>query len=261
MTQKREEILLGAGSRGQAAGEPLRLSWALHSQDSMLVTCHLSPETYSVLLPCHLSETGVTVAPEAEPDARPATDPEGDYRDDNDLVEIQGKMSEFLYRHAQSLPEQGEKKGWRRNSDGLHVGPGDRLDIDRRWAPRTHLELPVRITWRDVDGHRHETQGLTRDFSKTGIYFTAPLEVDAETAMQLMVNLPEEIAAETGLEALYLTESVRKEEGIKGLTRLEVGMAARFLTVPRAMLSPQTVAKLVPRAAATAAYSKWTKWK
>ena len=261
MTRKREEILLGDGSQGEAASQPLRLSWALHSQDSMLVTCHLSPETYSVLLPCHLSETGVTVAPEAEPDARPATDPEGDYRDDEGRVGNQGKMSEFLYRHVQSLPERGEAKGWRRNSDGLHVGPGDRLDIDRRWAPRTHLELPVLITWRDVDGHRHETQGLTRDFSQTGIYFAAPLEVDAETAMDLRVNLPEEIAVQTGLEALYLTESVRKEEGIKIFASLGVGMAARFLTVPRAMLSPQTVAKLVPRAAATAAYLKWTKWK
>ena len=261
MTREWDERRLGDGSREQAAGQPLRLTWESHSQDSMPVTCHLSPETYSVLLPCHLSETGVTVAPEAEPAAADATDPNWDYGMEDDSVENQVTMSEFLFRQVHNLPERGQKKGSRGNSEGWRVGPENRLDIDRRWAPRTHLELPVRITWRDVDGHRHETQGLTRDFSKTGIYFTAPLEVDVETAMELRVNLPEEIAAATGLEALYLTESVRKEEGIKGLTSLGVGMAARFLTVPRGMVPPRTVAKFVPRAAAAAAYMKWTKWK
>jgi hypothetical protein len=104
---------------------------------------------------------------------------------------------------------------------------------------------------------------LTRDFSKNGIYFTAALEVDTENAMELRVNLPEEIAARTGLEALYLTRSVRREDldGSKGLTNSGVGMAARFLTVPRIVALPKTAGKFVPRAQAAAAYMRWTKWK
>ena len=55
-------------------------------------------------------------------------------------------------------------------------------------------------------------------------------------ALELKVNFPEDVAARTGLEGLYLTRSVRMEEidASVGSTDSAVGMAARFTPVHRA---------------------------
>ncbi len=179
-------------------------------------------------------------------------------------MEDLAKVADTLVSDAQYLPEQWENTVWGQNSRRKSTRTAREYgsEIDRRRAPRAHLELPIRITWRDVDGHRLETQGRTRDFSQNGIYFTAPLEVNAKNAMELRVNFPEEVAARTGVEALYLTKSVRKEDldGNAGLTTAGVGMAARFLLVPRVVDFAKTADKLAPRAQASAAYAKSTKW-
>lgn len=131
----------------------------------------------------------------------------------------------------------------------------DGLAEDRRRARRLRLELPVHIRWRDVGGRQLETQGLTRDLSKSGIYFTAPVEVNTQHAMELSVELPEEIMPGTDYAVRYLTESVRREklDGTKGLTSPAVGVAARFLNVPSIAGLPKTAATVAPTASAAAA--------
>jgi phosphoribosyl 1,2-cyclic phosphodiesterase len=111
----------------------------------------------------------------------------------------------------------------------------DGLGDDRRRERRLRLELPVHVRWRDNGGPQLETQGLTRDLSRSGIYFTAPAEVNTQQTMELGVQLPEEIMPGTGLEVRYLAKSVRTEKlsGFLSSTSTAVGVAARFLTVPR----------------------------
>ena len=129
------------------------------------------------------------------------------------------------------------------------------LNKDRRRAPRRHLELPMRVRWRDVGGLQHETPGLMRDLSKSGLYFTAPLEVNTASAMELSVKFPEEIVAGAGFEVLYLTEFVRREhlEGKNGFTGPTVGVAARIMTLPRVVGLSKTAGAIAPREQAAAA--------
>jgi phosphoribosyl 1,2-cyclic phosphodiesterase len=110
----------------------------------------------------------------------------------------------------------------------------DGLAEDRRRARRMRVELPVHIRWRDLGGRQVETQGLTRDVSEGGIYFTAPAEVNTQQAMDLGLKLPEEIMPATGLEVRYLATPIRKEKlnGILRSAGTEVGVAARFLNFP-----------------------------
>ena len=109
------------------------------------------------------------------------------------------------------------------------------LAEDHRRAPRLRLELPVHVRWRDMGGRQFEVQGMTRDLSKNGIYFTAPADVNTQQTMELALKLPEEIMPDTGLQVRYLTQSVRKEKlnGTNGFTSPAVGVAARFLTLQR----------------------------
>lgn len=262
MTGEWEDTDQDTEKRGRATDQPVQLHRVPQGQASIRVTCHLSPITPSPLYPCHLPKTAVTIAPRALAAARGANDPEPGSRDDDRFVWDLVEVVDLPVSDAEYMLEPREKKGWCHNSgrEGTRTAQEYRMDIDRRRAPRAHLELPIRITWRDASGHRLETQGLTRDVSETGIYFTAPLEVNTENVMELRVNFPEEVVARTGLEALYLTKTVRKEEldGSAGLTSSGVGMAARFLTVPRMVGLPKTAVKFVPRAEAAAAYAKWT---
>ena len=129
------------------------------------------------------------------------------------------------------------------------------LNKDRRRDPRRHLELPMRVRWRDVGGLQHETPGLMRDLSKSGLYFTAPLEVNTASAMELSVKFPEEIVAGAGFEVLYLTEFVRREhlEGKNGFTGPTVGVAARIMTASRVVGLSKTAGAIALRAEAAAA--------
>ncbi len=67
--------------------------------------------------------------------------------------------------------------------------------------------------------------------------------------------------AGTGLEVLYLTEFVRREnlDGTDGFTCPTVGLAARILTVSRMVGLPKTAVTVAPTASAAAAQATWTK--
>ena len=184
-----------------------------------------------------LPKTAVTAAPSAKGAVAYATDTEPCSRDQD--------------RSVRDLA-----KRMRTDLDGGAIRwANDGLAKDRRRARRLRLELPVHIRWRDVGGRQLETQGLTRDLSKSGIYFTAPVEVNTQHAMELSVELPEEIMPGTDYAVRYLTESVRREklDGTKGLTSPAVGVAARFLNVPSIAGLPKTAATVAPTASAAAA--------
>lgn len=107
------------------------------------------------------------------------------------------------------------------------------LAENRRRERRVRMEFPVHVKWREVSGCQFETEGMTRDLSKGGIYFTAPAEVNTQQPMQLGVELPEEITGRRGLQVRYLAESVRREKvnGTLGFPGTTLGVAARFLRV------------------------------
>jgi phosphoribosyl 1,2-cyclic phosphodiesterase len=108
------------------------------------------------------------------------------------------------------------------------------LAEDRRREHRVRIETPVHIRWRDNGGRQFETQGLTRDLSKSGIYFMAPADVNTQQTLELIVELPEQIIPVVGFEVRYVAKSVRRENlnGILGFAGTAVGVAARFLTAP-----------------------------
>jgi hypothetical protein len=54
-------------------------------------------------------------------------------------------------------------------SHPMQIGGSERR-VDRRY----HVELPLRVTWRDADGKSCEADGMARDISRTGIFFVIP---------------------------------------------------------------------------------------
>lgn len=252
---ERKDLGRNTENRGGDGNQVAPLILAPAGQDSLPVACHLSPITPSPLYPCHLPKTAAATRPLFA--APGGNDPEPNSPDR--LVRDLALVADLPVRDAQHSPQPSDKKddsSWRESTRTAREG---RLDIDRRRAPRAHLELPVRITWRDAGGHRLETQGWTRDFSKTGIYFTAPVEINTMNALELKVNFPEDVAARTGLEGLYLTRSVRMEEldASVGSTDSAVGMAARFTPVHRAAELAKAPTTFTPKSQAAAAYLKW----
>ena len=70
----------------------------------------------------------------------------------------------------------------------MEIGGSERR-VDRRY----HVELPLRVTWRDPDGKSCEADGLARDISRTGIFFVVPTRFSANEPVQLELVLPDEI--------------------------------------------------------------------
>jgi UDP-GlcNAc:undecaprenyl-phosphate GlcNAc-1-phosphate transferase len=243
----RSEVLLGTdGAAGWSLSIPL-------ADDSFLCLMHGfgGAPSPAVLMPfaevLHKSFRGAPLAVayesagEDEPAAMAAyaADTEPGSGDHDRSVRDLAQGAEILVYGAQYRPEQlqGKKKARGHSSwlEGTRIARENGLAEDRRRSPRLRRELPVHIRWRDVDGRLVETQGLTRDFSKSGIYFTAPAEINTQHAMELSVKLPEEIMAGTGPDVRYLTEFVRREnlDGTTGFTSPAVGVAARFFAVAR----------------------------
>ena len=97
------------------------------------------------------------------------------------------------------------------------------------------FELPLHVKWSNPAGRLSETYGLTRDISRTGMYFTVPVEVNPQQSMELGIHLPEEIMPGTGFEIRYLAKAVRSEKlpGNLNSASTAIGVAAHFLNVPR----------------------------
>lgn len=105
---------------------------------------------------------------------------------------------------------------------------------NRRRQRRLQMEFPVRVKWREAGGQEHETEGTTRDLSKTGIYFIAPQEPHPTEPMDLDLRLPEEIPHRGDTPIHYVADLIRSEKlnGRHGLHIALVGVAARFVGIP-----------------------------
>jgi phosphoribosyl 1,2-cyclic phosphodiesterase len=105
---------------------------------------------------------------------------------------------------------------------------------NRRCERRVRVEFPVHVQWQEAGGATRETEGMTRDVSKGGVYFVAPNEALPTSPMQLDLRLPEEVSPTAEASIRHVAELVRSEKinGISGYADNRLGLAARFVSSP-----------------------------
>ncbi len=96
---------------------------------------------------------------------------------------------------------------------------------ERRMDRRYHVELPVRVMWRDSNGKPREADGLAKDISRSGIYFFVPSEISAEEPVQVELVLPDEITHRGDMRISLLAKPVRQERVVNTLREPGSGMA------------------------------------
>jgi hypothetical protein len=82
---------------------------------------------------------------------------------------------------------------------------------ERRNDRRYHVELPLRVVWRDMDGNLREADGVAKDVSKTGILFVVPTGIRAEEPVELEMVLPNEITHRGDLRIRFVARPMRQE--------------------------------------------------
>jgi phosphoribosyl 1,2-cyclic phosphodiesterase len=105
-------------------------------------------------------------------------------------------------------------------SHAMQIGGSERR-VDRRY----HVELPLRVTWRDLDGKSCETHGLAKDISRTGIFFVVPTVIRADEPVQLELVLPDEITHRGELRIKFVARPVRQERVGNALSEEALGVA------------------------------------
>jgi phosphoribosyl 1,2-cyclic phosphodiesterase len=105
---------------------------------------------------------------------------------------------------------------------------------NRRRHRRLQMEFPIRVQWREASGERLETEGVTRDLSKSGVYFFSPRELRPAEPIELDLLMPEEIPQAVAAAVHYRADFVRSERinGGLGVYPHTLGVAARFLNGP-----------------------------
>jgi phosphoribosyl 1,2-cyclic phosphodiesterase len=81
---------------------------------------------------------------------------------------------------------------------------------ERRADHRYHVELPLRVTWRDANGKSCEADGLAKDISRTGIFFVVPTMISANEPVQLELVLPDEITHHGEQRIRFVARPVRQ---------------------------------------------------
>ena len=61
---------------------------------------------------------------------------------------------------------------------------------DNRDSHRFHLELPVRVRWKDLSGNRRETTGMTKNVSRSGAFIVCDTPMKEGCAVDFEVELP-----------------------------------------------------------------------
>jgi len=84
---------------------------------------------------------------------------------------------------------------------------GSERRVDRRYR----VELPLNVSWRDMDGKVCQAEGMARDISRTGIYFVVPTVIRADEPVQLEMVLPDEITHRGDLRINLLARPMRQE--------------------------------------------------
>jgi len=103
---------------------------------------------------------------------------------------------------------------------------------ERRFYRRYHVELPVRIKWRDTGGRLRHADGVARDISQTGIFFVVPNAIETVEPVQVELVLPDEITHRGEMRVKFLARTVRQEivgDGLRAETR-GVAVAAALET-------------------------------
>jgi phosphoribosyl 1,2-cyclic phosphodiesterase len=95
--------------------------------------------------------------------------------------------------------------------DGIvtHAMPigGSERRVDRRY----HVELPLHVTWRDLEGKSCKTEGVAKDISRTGIFFVVPEVIRADEPVNLELVLPDEITHRGEQRIRFMVRPVRQE--------------------------------------------------
>ena len=103
---------------------------------------------------------------------------------------------------------------------------------ERRANRRYHVELPLRVMWRDPDGNACEADGLARSISRTGIFFVVPSAIQASEPLQLELILPDEITQRGEMRIKLAARPLRQEivgDGLREETRgVAVAAALEF---------------------------------
>jgi phosphoribosyl 1,2-cyclic phosphodiesterase len=85
-------------------------------------------------------------------------------------------------------------------------GSGRRADL------RYHVELPLRVTWRDLDGKSCAADGMAKDISRSGILFVIPTVIRAAEPVNLELVLPDEITHRGEERIRFVARPLRQEK-------------------------------------------------
>lgn len=93
---------------------------------------------------------------------------------------------------------------------------------DRRTARRFHMALPLQVRFMN-NGSNEEKSAQTRDVSFRGVYFLSDTPVEAGSALELVLTLPQQITLAGDVRIRCFGNVIRVEERENGL-----GVAARI---------------------------------
>ena len=112
-------------------------------------------------------------------------------------------------------------------------------DRERRFERRFHVELPVRLSWKDPVGLIRTVTGVSRNISRSGIYFVAPRDVDFTWPLNMNLVVPDEITHRGDAHFEYQATPVRKVEcsGALGSHVPSLGVGARLSPVVEVALA------------------------
>jgi len=114
------------------------------------------------------------------------------------------------------------------SEDILIAGPAQ--GTDRRTERRYHVEMPLRVVWRESSGEVKQTQGLVQDISKSGISFLAPEGFHADRPFEVELVLPDDLTHRGNLGVRLAATAVRQAQ-LNGTAASEghpVGVGARL---------------------------------
>ena len=112
-------------------------------------------------------------------------------------------------------------------------------DHERRVERRYHVELPVRLSWKGPDGQTRTATGVSRNISRSGIYFIAPRDLNFGSPLDMNLVVPDEITHRGDTHFEYRTRPVRQVDcnGVLGSHVPSLGIGARLSPAVEAALA------------------------
>lgn len=98
-----------------------------------------------------------------------------------------------------------------------------------RREQRFQVEVPIKMIWRPEHGQPIERRGITRNISKSGIYFIAPKDVPADRPLEIEVVLPDDLTGQGPMSFCFGAQPIRSQAVRDGLGDGKecVGVAAK----------------------------------